>query len=552
MTERTGGQLVVDALVAHGVSTTFGVPGESYLTVLDALHDTDIRHVTCRQEGGAAYMAEAWGKLTGNPGVCMVTRGPGAANASVGVHTAMQDSTPMLLLVGQVRTNHSGREAFQEIDYRHFLGSIAKWVTQVENVDDLAEALTIAFKIAVSGRPGPVVVALPEDVLTAATSITDITPLPVERAAPTEAEINTIIDEIAAAERPVMIVGGGRWTAQARRDLATFAEANQVPVVAAFRFHDLLDNHSASYAGEAGVWMSPAVQATIREADLVVGFGIRFGQMTTGVWSLLEHPTPAQRIVHVHPERIQLGRIYPTQVGVLGDPSVTIALLRNRTVTGADRRGAWVVARRAAYLDTLDCPPQPGPVDMGEVITWLQANLPPDAIITNGAGNFTIWPSKFFRYGPDARLLAPQSGTMGYGLPAAIAAKAAYPDRVVVCFAGDGDLQMTIQELGSARQAGCEPIVIVVDNAMYATIRTHQERAFPERVSGTDLLNPDFVALAAAYGLHSERVPTTSDFPAAFARAVSSPTGALLHIKVDPAMLTPFESLEQIRQQSEA
>lgn len=547
MTERSGGQLVVDALVAQGVSTVFGVPGESYLTVLDALHDTEVRYLTCRQEGGAAYMAEAWGKLTGEPGVCMVTRGPGATNASVGVHTAMQDSTPMLLLVGQVSTGRRGREAFQEIDYRHFFGSIAKWVVEVARTDDLADALTIAFKIAVSGRPGPVVVALPEDVLTASTAVVDVTPLQVERATPAVDEIDTIIEELGAAERPVMIVGGGRWTIPARRDLEQFAEANTIAVVTAFRFHDLIDNFSDVYVGEAGVWMSTAVQSTIRDADLIVGLGIRFGQMTTGAWSLLDLPTPSQRVVHVHPERIQLGRIYSTEVGVLGDPSITIAMLRDRELVSSPGRSGWVADRRAAYLESMVCPPQPGGVDMGEVMAWLQAELPPDAIITNGAGNFTVWPSKFFRYGPDARLLAPQSGTMGYGLPAAIAAKAAHPDRTVVCFAGDGDLQMTIQELATARQAGCEPIVIVVDNQMYGTIRTHQERVFPERVSGTDLVNPDFVMLAAAHGMHSERVATTGDFAPAFARAAASPTGALLHIRVDPSRLTPFESITDVR-----
>lgn len=547
MTERTGGQLVVDALVAQGVTTAFGVPGESYLAVLDALHDTDIRYVTCRQEGGAAYMAEAWGKLTGEPGVCMVTRGPGAANASVGVHTAMQDSTPMVLLVGQVSTDRRGREAFQEIDYRHFFGSIAKWVVEVERTDALADALTIAFKIAVSGRPGPVVVAVPEDVLAASTSVVDVTPLLVERATPTTQEIDTVVEELGAAERPVMIVGGGRWTTQARHDLTVFAEANELAVVTAFRFHDLIDNHSDSYVGEAGVWMSEPVQSTIRNADLIVGLGIRFGQMTTGGWSLLDLPTPSQRIVHIHPERIQLGRIYSTAVGVLGDPSITIAMLRDRKLGESDGRGRWVADRRSAHLESMVCPPQPGAVDMGEVMTWLQAELPPDAIITNGAGNFTVWPSKFFRYGPDARLLAPQSGTMGYGLPAAIAAKAAHPDRMVVCFAGDGDLQMTMQELGTAHQAGCEPIVIVLDNQMYGTIRTHQERVFPERVSGTDLVNPDFVMLAAAHGFHSERVDTTAHFAPAFARAAASRTGALLHILVDPSRLTPFESITDVQ-----
>jgi acetolactate synthase-1/2/3 large subunit len=544
---RTGGQLVVDALVAHGVTTTFGVPGESYLAVLDALVDTDINYVICRQEGGAAYAAEAWGRLTGNPGICMVTRGPGATNATVGIHAAMENSMPMVVLIGQVATHEQGREAFQEIDYHRFLGPITKWVTQVDNVDDMSEALTIGFKIAVSGRPGPVAIALPEDVLRATTEITDVTPLPVERAAPTTDDIDTIITELARAERPVIIAGGGRWTEQARTDLTHFAEANDIPVVTGFRFHDLVDNHSDQFVGEAGVAMLKPVKDTVQNADVVLGLGIRFGEITTAAWTLIDLDEPTQRIVHVHPDRTQLGRIYPTEVGVLGDPSVTIGLMRERLVGAAERRAVWRRERRNAYVDAAVAPPQPGDLDMGVIMQWLQANLPDDVIITNGAGNFSIWPNKLFRYGADARLLAPQNGTMGYGLPAAIAAKAAFPARTVVCFAGDGDLQMNIQELGTARQAGIEPIVLVLDNAMYGTIRAHQERNYPERESGTKIINPDFVALAHAYGMHGELVDRTDQFPAAFERAKASPTGALLHLKVPAEMLTPWMSIDDAR-----
>ncbi|MGZ0217724.1 MAG: thiamine pyrophosphate-binding protein [Acidimicrobiales bacterium] len=544
---RTGGQLVVDALVAHGVTTAFGVPGESYLAVLDALVDTDINYVICRQEGGAAYAAESWGRLTGTPGICMVTRGPGATNASVGIHAAMENSMPMVVLVGQVATHEQGREAFQEIDYRRFLGPITKWATQVDNVNDMAETLTMAFKIAVSGRPGPVAIALPEDVLSDTTEVIDVTPLPVERATPTMAEIDVIVAELAKAERPVIIAGGGRWTEQARIDLTQFAEANDIPVVTAFRFHDLVDNHSDQFVGEAGVAMLQAVKDTIRNADVIVGLGIRFGEMTTASWTLIDLDEPTQRIVHIHPDRTQLGRIYPTEVGVLGDPSVTIGLMQERVVDAVERRAAWRHDRRNAYVDAAVAPPQPGDLDMGVVMQWLQENLPDDVIITAGAGNFSIWPNKLFRYGPAARLLAPQNGTMGYGLPAAIAAKAAHPERTVVCFSGDGDLQMNIQELGSARQAGIEPIVLVLDNAMYGTIRAHQERNYPERESGTKIINPDFVALGLAYGMHSERVERTDQFPAAFERAKASSTGALLHLKVPPEMLTPWMSIDDAR-----
>ncbi|MFT7475898.1 MAG: acetolactate synthase-1/2/3 large subunit [Verrucomicrobiales bacterium] len=544
---RTGGQLVVDALVSHGVTTAFGVPGESYLAVLDALHDTDINFVICRQEGGAAYAAEAWGRLTGDPGICMVTRGPGATNASVGIHAAMENSQPMMVLIGQVATGEMGREAFQEIDYRRFLDPITKWVTQVDDVDELAEALITGFQIAVSGRPGPVAIALPEDMLRAATKVTAVEPRPIERATPSNDEIDSIIRELADAERPVIIAGGGRWTEQARVDLTAFAVENDIPVVPAFRFHDLVDNLTDIYVGEAGVGMMQPVKDTIRSADVILGLGIRFGEMTTAAWTLIDLDEPTQRIVHVHPDPIQLGRIYPTAVGVIGDPSVTIGLLRDRVVDHGDRRAAWRHERRSAYIDAAVAPPQPGALDMGVVMRWLQDNLPPDVIVTNGAGNFSIWPNKLLRYGADARLLAPQNGTMGYGLPAAIAAKAAHPERTVVCFAGDGDLQMNIQELGTARQAGIEPIVLVLDNGMYGTIRAHQERNYPERESGTKIVNPDFVALARAYGMHSELVERTNQFPGAFERAKASPTGALLHLRVPPEMLSPWESIDDAR-----
>ena len=544
---RTGGQIVADALASHGVTHAFGVPGESYLAVLDALHDTDITYVICRQEGGAAYMAEAWGRLTGDPGICMVTRGPGATNASVGIHAARENSQPMVVLIGQVATHEIGREAFQEVDYRAFLGPITKWATQVDDVDDLAETLTMAFKIATSGRPGPVAVALPEDMLRATTTNTDVAALPIERATPTTEEIDTIVAELAAAERPVIIAGGGRWTLDARADLAHFAAHNDIPVLAAWRFHDVVDNLSDVYCGEAGLAMPQAVRDTITDADLIVGLGIRFGEMTTAAWTLIDLDEPTQRLVHVHPEHTQLGRIYPTEVGVCGDPSVTIGLLRDRLVPDAERRAEWRATRRAAFVDGSVIPPQPGPLDMGEAMRWLQDNAPADVIFTNGAGNFSVWNNKGFRYGAEARLLAPQNGTMGYGLPAAIAAKAAHPDRTVVCFAGDGDLQMTIQELGSARQAGLEPIVLVFDNGMYGTIRAHQERNYPGRVSGTPIDNPDFVAIAQAYGFHAEPVRTTAEFGPAFERAMDSPTGALLHLHMPAEMLTPWESIDQAR-----
>jgi len=546
--EATGGKAIVDSLMAHGVTTTFGVPGESYLPVLDALHDTDIRVVTCRQEGGAAYMAEAWGKLTGTPGICLVTRGPGATNAAIGVHAAHQASTPMLLLVGQVGTHQQGREAFQEVDYRQMFGGLAKWVTEIASADEASATMAEAFHRACSGRPGPVVVALPEDALSGSTSSPTAEPKIVEPQLPTTADVEAILAHLDAAERPVLLVGGGTWTDEARRDLATFAEQARTPVVAAFRFHDVIDNHSPVYAGEAGVAMPAAVRTTLSSADCVVGLGVRFGEMTTAAWHLWPTPDPGIDLVHVHPDAAQLAKIYTPSLGVEARPGPTLAAL----LTGGarERPDDWCRERRTAFLTTVECPPQPGPLDMGAVMAWLRDRLAPDAVLTNGAGNFTVWPNKYFLYGSDARLLAPQSGSMGYGLPAAIAAKVAHPSRTVVCFAGDGDIQMNLQELGTAMQAGAQPIVLVVDNQMYGTIRMHQERHFPERVIGTDIVNPDFVALAQSYGFHAERVERTDDFAAAFERAEASPTGALLHLVVDPSQLTPSQSIEQARAQA--
>ncbi len=544
-THRTGGRAVVESLVAHGVTTTFGVPGESYLAVLDALHDTDIRVVTCRQEGGAAYMAEAWAKLTGATGVCLVTRGPGATNASIGIHAGHQASTPMLLLVGQVATHQQGREAFQEVDYELMFAGLAKWATEIRTADDVPAAMAEAFHRARSGRPGPVVVALPEDVLTTATDAAPVAPLAVDEQPPTHDEIDAVVARLDAAERLVLLVGGGAWTDTARRALAAFAERNNIPVVCAFRFHDLMDNHSPAYVGEAGVAMPPAVRETLASADCVVAVGARFGEMTTAGWDLWPVPDPGVTMVHIHPSGAELGKVYTPTLGIVARPEPFLRALGDRSLRPRSR--SWSDDRRAAFLASLDCPPQPGPLDMGRVMAWLRDHLPDDAVLTNGAGNFTVWPNKYFLYGHEARLLAPQSGSMGYGLPAAVAAKIADPDRTVVCFAGDGDVQMNLQELGTGMQESAQPIVLVIDNGMYGTIRMHQERHHPGRVVGTDLVNPDFVTLAGAYDLHAERVERTDDFPAAFARAMASPTGALLHLVVDPGQLTPTQSIEQAR-----
>ena len=542
---RNGGQVLVDSLVALGARKGFGVPGESYLAVLDALHDTQGRFdfINCRNEGGAAFMAAAWGKLTGEPGLCFVTRGPGVTNASIGVHTAMQDSVPMILFVGQVGTDMKGREAFQEIDYRAVFGTMAKWAVEIDQVDRIPEILARAWTTALTGRPGPVVVALPEDMLT---SLTEAAPLTraarVAEPAP-GAAVEDALAMLSAAKRPVLLVGGANWTDQGRADLQAFAEASDIPVVAAFRWQDRFDNFSPVYAGEAGVAMPAHVKALIRDADVILAVNVRFGEMTTDGYTLLSVPVPKQALIHVHGSDREIGKVYQPTLGVQAGPNAFAAALR--PVQGA--WAVWRVAARAGYEASLVAPTQPSPVDMGAVTEYLRDVLPDDVVLTNGAGNFTVWPNKFFPFGKKARLLGPQSGAMGYGLPAAIAAKIADPSRRVVCFAGDGDFQMNCQELATAAQYGAQPIILLLNNGIYGTIRAHQEREYPGRVSGTDMINPDFVALARAYGFHAERVSTTAEFAAAFDRALASVTGALLDLDISPEALTPRMTLSQIR-----
>lgn len=543
---RSGGQLLVESLVALGATRAFGVPGESYLAVLDAMHDTRGRfdYVLCRNEGGAAFMAAAWGKLTGTPGLCLVTRGPGATNASIGVHTAMQDSAPMILFVGQVGTEMKGREAFQEVDYRAVFGTLAKWSVEIDRVERIPEVLSRAWITALAGRPGPVVVALPEDMLAAMTGAPPLTgPATLSEPAPAASAVTAAEALIAGAERPVILVGGCTWTDSGRAAMQAFAEKSDIPVVAAFRYQDRFDNFSPVYAGEAGVGMPRHVKDLLGNADLILAVNVRFGEMTTDGYTLLDVPVPRQRLIHVHASAAEIGKIYRPTLGIQAGPNEFAAALAPMR---GDRAG-WRAAARAAWEAGFDLPPLPSPVDMGAVTAHLRAVLPEDAILTNGAGNFSVWPNKFYRFGPKARLLAPQSGAMGYGLPAAIAARIAHPDRTVVCFAGDGDFQMTCQELATAAQAEAQPIVLILNNGIYGTIRAHQERTYPGRVFGTTMLNPDFVDLAKAYGYHAERVDDTAAFPAAFARARASRTGAVLDLAVSPEALMPRQTLSQMR-----
>ena len=549
MGKRHGGHLLVESLQALGATKAFGIPGESYLAVLDGLYDAkgELDLVLCRNEGGAGFMAAAYGKLTGQPGLCFVTRGPGATNASIGVHTAMQDSAPMILFIGQIETTMREREAFQEVDYRAFFCPIAKWATEIDHVDRIPEILSRAWTVATSGRPGPVVIALPEDMLADEPTVPPLTrAVRVEQPEASEATVERVREAVKAAQRPVILMGGGGWADDGTAALQKFAEASDIPVVAAFRYQSLYDNHSPTYVGEAGVGMLPPIRQTLAEADLILALGVRFGEMTTDAYSLFDLPDMAQTLIHVHGSDGELGKIYQPDIAVHASADGFAKALADRPVTGDWVE--WRQSRREAYEGTFDLPPQPGPVDMRAVMDLLHDTLPDDAILTNGAGNFSIWNNKYFRYGANQRLLAPQSGAMGYGLPAAVAAKVVHPEKTVVCFAGDGDFQMNAVELGTAMQAGAAPIILLLNNGTYGTIRMHQERHYPERVSGTDLVNPDFAALARSYGLHGERIERTEDFAAAFQRAMASKTGALLDLVIATEALTPRLTLGQIRE----
>lgn len=547
---RTGGQVLVDQLRVHGVDTVFAVPGESYLAALDALADAReaIRLVVCRQEGGAANMAEAYGKLTGRPGVCLVTRGPGATNASIGVHTAFQDSTPMILLVGQAGRDTLDREAFQEVDFRQMFGPLAKWVAQIDDPRRLPELVSHAFYSAVSGRPGPVVLALPEDMLSERCETADAGPYRVVQPHPGAEELAALRALLVQAERPLLLVGGGGWTPRAAADALAFAEANGLPAAASFRCQDRLDNRSPVYVGDVGLGVNPRLAERVRDTDVLIVAGPRLGEATTSGYTLVEVPAPRQRLVHVHPDAGELGRVYQPELAInSGLPQFFAAARALRPVDGA-RWAEWAAGARADYEDWSEPQPGPGELNLGEVVVWLRDHLEPGAILANGAGNFTIWAHRFSRFSELGTQLGPTSGAMGYGLPAAVAAKLARPERTVVCFTGDGDFLMTGQELATAVQERLAIVIVLVNNSMYGTIRMHQERAYPGRPYGTDLVNPDFVAYARAFGAHGELVERTAEFPAAFERAVAAGGPALLELRVDPEAITPARTLTEIRQ----
>lgn len=552
---RSGGQILVDALKIHGVDTAFGVPGESYLDVLDALHESDIRFVINRQEGGAAFMADAYGKMTGKPGICFVTRGPGATNASIGVHTAYQDSTPMILFIGQVGGDFIDREAFQEVDYRRMYGQMAKWVAQIDRAERIPEYLARAFQVATSGRQGPVVLALPEDMLVRQAAVADTRRYQPVQASPSQAQVDTLRAMLAGARRPLLLLGGSGWTAQACADIARFAEANQLPVACAFRYQDLLDNDHPHYIGDVGIGINPKLAARVRDADVLIALGPRLGEMTTSGYSVIEAPLPRQRLVHIHASMEELGSVYQAELMIASGMPQAAAMLAAMAPVEAP---AWSgsVAQAKEELRAWQARPaifQDGqaPLDLWQVVQDIDALAPHDTIITNGAGNYATWAHRFHRYGGMRTQLAPTSGAMGYSVPAGVAAKVIDPQRTVITFAGDGEFMMNGQELATAVQYGAGVIVIVFNNRMFGTIRMHQEREYPGRVSGTDLENPDFAALAQAYGGQGEIVERTAQFAPALQRALSftreKNLPAVIELRYDGNLITPGATLDTIR-----
>jgi acetolactate synthase-1/2/3 large subunit len=557
----SGGQLLVQALQIHGVEHVFCVPGESFLAVLDALHDaSDIAVTVCRQEGGAAMMAEAQGKLTGRPGICMVTRGPGATNASAGVHIAMQDSTPMILFVGQIERGMREREAFQEVDYRGVFGKLAKWVTEIDDAARIPELLSRAFHIATSGRPGPVVIALPEDMLTELAAPPAPTRAPPAfapgryrqvEASPSAAQMQELAKLLGAAKKPMVVLGGSRWSAQSCQQFADFAAAWQLPVACSFRRQMLFAGEHACYAGDVGLGINPKLLARLKEADLLILLGGRLSEVPSQSYTLLDIPVPQQTLVHVFADPDELNHVYQADLGVTASP---VGFVQALAALPAPAAPHWAAATQAAHADYLAWSDpagrsNPGELQMGALMQHLSRALPQDAILTNGAGNFSIWLHRFWRFRGYATQLAPTSGSMGYGLPAAVGAKRLLPERTVVCFAGDGDFMMHGQELATAVQYDLPIVIVLIDNGMYGTIRMHQERNYPARVFATALKNPDFCALAFAYGAHGERVERTEEFAPALQRALASGKPALLHCLLDPQAITPAATLDGLRAQ---
>ena len=557
MTKKIAGHLLVECLMAQGVTHAFGVPGESYLAVLDGFYQyrEQIQFVTCRHEGGAAFMAEAQGKLTGRPGICFVTRGPGATNASIGVHTAFQDSTPMVLFVGDVASDTRDREAFQEMDYTHFFGpstkGMAKRVERVDDPDRLPEYVARAFATAMNGRPGPVVLVLPEDMLTQSTQAQALARVEPVQSWCDPAALSTLRDMLLAASRPMVIAGGGGWTPQAAQALQRFAENWQLPVTNAFRFQDTFDNHHPNYAGDVGIGIAPALAARVRDAHLILAIGPRLGEMTTGGYTLLEAPKTRQKLVHIHASAEELNRVYQADLAMHATMNAAACALEGLTAPDRVSWSDWTRAAHAAYLDNLVPQHLPGDIDMPAIVATLQKHLPADAVLTNGAGNFASWMHRFYRHHGLVKghktQLAPTVGAMGYGVPAGIAANL-LTGRRAFTIAGDGDFLMNGQELATAVQHGGKSIIVLLNNGMYGTIRMHQEREYPRHVTGSQLKNPDFAALAQAYGYAGVRIHRTQDFEPALIAALEREQGTLIEVMLDPEVITTRATLSTITQ----
>lgn len=550
---RSGGRILFDALRRHGADTAFCVAGESYLALLDALYkrNDELRLITCRKETGASFMAEAYGKLTGRPGICMVTRGPGSCNASIGVHEAFQDSTPMILLVGQVPRAHRGREAFQEADFTAMFAPLAKATARIEETHDIPEAVAHAFHTATSGRPGPVVLEIPEDVLSEEANVADVPPVAVTRPRPGAADMEKLRGLLAAASRPLMIVGGSGWTAEACHDITEFAAANGLPVASSFRRQDLIDNDHPCFIGGLGLGMAPSLFERVKQADVILAVGCRLGDATTGGYSLIAAPKPAQSLIHVYADAGELGRVFETDLAIHASiaefAAAALAMAPLAPAQGPGRWRQWTQTGRDDFLKSLEPDPSDSELDLGRVMTALRQRLPEDAIITLDAGNFAGWPQRFLYYRRFRSQIGPTGGAMGYGVPAAIAAKIVHPDRTVVGFVGDGGFMMTENELATAADCGADPVILVFNNRMYGTIRMHQERRYPGRVVGTSLTNPDFAALARSYGVFGETVTRTDQFLPALERALEAGTAAVIELAMDPDTITTRTTLSAIR-----
>ena len=547
---RSGGQILIDQLSIHGVETVFCVPGESYLAALDALYDSPIALTICRQEGGAAMMADAVGKLTGKPGICFVTRGPGATNAAPAIHIARQDSTPLVLFVGQVGRQMRGREAFQELDYRAVFGSIAKWVVEIEDPARIPELVARAFSVAASGRPGPVVVALPEDMLTETAAVVDALPYRVAEAGPREEDLEAVVAALAEAERPLAILGGTRWDAEAVGQFEALAAKQGLPVAVSFRRQMLFDANHPNFIGDLGLGPNPALIAYAKSADVILLLGGRLSEIASQSYTLLDIPEPRTKLIHIHPDPEEIGKVYQAQIGIAASPKSFVATLAERVDRGVDRSAVIAPLRESFEAWTTPKPRRGSGVDMAQVMAFLREALPPETVMTNGAGNYATWLHRFHRFTRYGTQAAPTSGSMGYCVPAAVGAARIDPKRPVVAFAGDGCFLMNGQEFATAVQYELPIIVIVIDNSMYGTIRMHQERHYPARVVGTELKNPDFAAYATAFGGHGERVERTEDFGPAFERARASGKPAILHVIVDQEALTIDNTLSAIREKA--